>query len=60
MDRTETHFQKHKNVSFNTCFFFFFYKNFKMKINHPKTFIQHQFLWLKTKLEQLEQLTPIF
>ena len=28
-----------------------------MKINPPKTFILHQFLWLKTELEKL---APIF
>ena len=33
--------------------FAFFTKNVKMKTNHPKTFIQHQFLWEKLKLEKL-------
>ena len=38
-------------------------KNVKMKINHPKTFIYHQLLWLKTKIikpKRFEKLAPFF
>ena len=51
MDRPGTHSQK--KTKKNTYFLLFFTKNVKMKTNHPKTFIQHQFLWEKLKLEKL-------
>ena len=54
MNQPGTHSQeKTKNAIFNTYFLLFFTKNVKMKTNHPKTFIQHQFLWEKLKLEKL-------
>ena len=54
MDRPGTHSQeKTQNAIFNTYFLLFFTKNVKMETNHPKTFIQHQFLWEKLKLEKL-------
>ena len=61
MDRPGTHCQKKtKNAIFNTYFLFFFTKNVKMKTNHPKTFIQHQFLCGKTKIRKISTYLVIF
>ena len=58
MDQPGTHSQKKPKK--NTYFLLFFTKNVKMKTNHPKTFIQHQFLCEKTKIRKISTYLVIF
>ena len=58
MDRPGTHSQK--KTKKNTYLLLFFTKNVKMKTNHPKTFIQHQYLCEKTKIRKISTYLVIF